>query len=63
MDQTSGRWEVFKDEDGQWRFRFKAGNNQVMLASEGYHNRHDAYHAVEILKDNVASAEIRELDH
>lgn len=31
-----GKFEKFKDNGGQYRFRLKAGNGEVILASEGY---------------------------
>lgn len=34
--------EVFKDRVGEWRFRFKAANGEIVAHSEGYHNLRDA---------------------
>lgn len=35
--------EVYRDADGQWRWRRQALNNRIVATSgEGYHNRDDA---------------------
>ena len=31
-----GKFEIYKDRKGQFRFRLKATNGQIILASEGY---------------------------
>lgn len=55
MALNKGRWEIYTDEDGQWRFRLKARNGKIVLASEGYHNRADAVHTVELIAELVLS--------
>ncbi|MEM0976435.1 MAG: YegP family protein [Pseudomonadota bacterium] len=32
----AGKFEIYKDKGGQFRFRLKAGNGEIILASEGY---------------------------
>lgn len=32
----AGKFEVYKDKAGEFRFRLKAGNGEVILVSEGY---------------------------
>ena len=32
----AGKFEIFKDKSGQFRFRLKAGNGEIILASEAY---------------------------
>ena len=32
----AGKFECYKDKRGEFRFRLKAGNGEVVLASEGY---------------------------
>lgn len=32
----AGKFEIYKDKAGEFRFRLKAGNGQTILASEGY---------------------------
>ena len=32
----AGKFELFKDTSGEYRFRLKAANGEIILASEGY---------------------------
>ena len=32
----AGKFEIYKDKRGEYRFRLKAGNGEIILASEGY---------------------------
>lgn len=32
----AGKFEIYKDKRGEHRFRLKAGNGEIILASEGY---------------------------
>ncbi|MEO1562021.1 MAG: YegP family protein [Pseudomonadota bacterium] len=32
----AGKFEIYKDKGGQFRFRLKAGNGEIILASEAY---------------------------
>ena len=32
----AGKYEMYKDKAGEFRFRLKAGNGEIILASEGY---------------------------
>ena len=32
----AGKFEIYKDKAGEFRFRLKASNGQIILASEGY---------------------------
>jgi len=45
-----GRFEIFRDKAGEFRFRLKATNGQVVLASEGYAARQAAEDAIESLR-------------
>lgn len=37
-----GRFEIFKDAQGQWRFRLRATNGAIVAQSEGYTRKDDA---------------------
>lgn len=40
--------QVYKDDKGEWRWRFIAGNNKIMADSaEGYTERYDLFSALE----------------
>lgn len=45
------RFEVYKDEAGEWRWRLKATNGETVANSgEGYKNRIDALAAVSLIQ-------------
>ncbi|HRN35686.1 MAG TPA: YegP family protein [Flavobacteriales bacterium] len=47
-------FELYKDKAGEFRFRLKAGNGEVILASEGYRAKDSALNGVESVKKNAA---------
>jgi hypothetical protein len=50
----AGKFEVLKDKAGEFRFRLKAGNGEIILASEGYKQRASAMNGIESVKKNAA---------
>lgn len=46
------QFELFKDKKGEFRFRLKSGNGEIILASEGYKDRAGAANGVESVKKN-----------
>ena len=55
------KFEVYKDKAGEFRFRYKASNGEVMFASEGYKTKASATDAIESIKKNVPSATVDDL--
>ena len=49
-----GKFELFKDKAGEFRFRLKAGNGQIILASEGYKQKASARNGIESVRKNSA---------
>lgn len=47
-----GKFEVYKDKAGQFRFRLKAANGQNILSSEGYSSKASCMNGVESVKKN-----------
>lgn len=56
------RFEVFKNDEGQWFFRFKARNGKTILQSEGYKRKGSAYKTINVIQDYAENADIIELD-
>ncbi|HWQ67819.1 MAG TPA: DUF1508 domain-containing protein [Methanospirillum sp.] len=52
----TGKFEVYKDMSGEFRFRLKAGNNQVILTGEGYKTKSGCNHGIESIKKNAIDA-------
>lgn len=49
----AGKFELYKDKKGEFRFRLKAGNGEIVLASEGYNDRAGAQNGIESVKKNA----------
>jgi uncharacterized protein YegP (UPF0339 family) len=52
------KFEVFKDNAKQFRFRFTAPNGELMFASQGYKQKASATKAIESIKKNAPEAEV-----
>ena len=50
----AGKFELFKDKAGEFRFRLKASNGQIILAGEGYKQKASAANGIESVKQNAA---------
>ncbi len=49
----AGKFEIFEDKAGEFRFRLKAGNGEIILASEGYVQKDSAENGIESVKSNA----------
>lgn len=54
------KFEVYNDKAGEFRFRLKATNGQVIAASEGYKSKTSCMNGIESVKKNAPDAEIVE---
>ncbi len=52
------KFEVYLDKAGEYRFRLKARNGEIILASEGYKEKKSCLNGVESVKKNAPEAEI-----
>ena len=48
----AGKYELYKDTAGQFRFRLKAGNGENIGASEGYTGKQGALNGIESARKN-----------
>lgn len=48
----AGKFEIYKDKRGEFRFRLKASNGQIILASEGYKAKPSCKNGVESVRKN-----------
>lgn len=53
----SGKFEMYKDAAGEFRFRLKAANGQNILASEGYKDKSGCNNGIQSVKTNAAQDE------
>lgn len=47
-----GKFEVYTDKGGKFRFRLKAGNGQTILASQGYASKSGCENGIESVRKN-----------
>ena len=50
----AGKFELYLDKAGEYRFRLKAGNGEIILASEGYKQKASALNGIESVRKNSA---------
>lgn len=48
--KSMGKFEIFKDSAGEWRFRLKAANHETIAASEGYTTRRSAERGIDAVR-------------
>lgn len=53
----AGKFEIYKDKKGEVRFRLKAANGQIILASEGYKRKSSAANGIESVRRNAQDPE------
>ena len=49
----AGKFEIYKDKSGEFRFRLKSSNGQAILASEGYKAKAGCINGIESVKKNA----------
>lgn len=52
------KFEVYLDKSGEYRFRLKARNGEVIAVSEGYKAKTSCLNGIESVKKNAPEAEI-----
>ncbi|GIG66931.1 YegP family protein [Phytomonospora endophytica] len=57
----AGKFELYTDKAGKYRWRLKAGNGEIIAVGEAYESRTGAVNGIESVKRNAPVAEIREL--
>jgi len=56
----SAKFELYKDASGQFRFRLRAPNNEIIAASEAYTTKAACMTGIESVKKNAQIAEIED---
>ena len=60
--QRHPKFEVYADKAGEFRFRLKATNGQVIATSEGYKALASCMNGIESVKKNAVDAQIVEAE-
>ena len=59
-EEKHPKFEVYQDKAGEFRFRLKATNGQVIATGEGYKAKASCLNGIESVKNNAPDAEIVE---
>lgn len=54
--QKNPKFEIYQDKKGEYRFRLKATNGQIIATSEGYKAMKSCVNGIESVKKNVVDA-------
>lgn len=57
----AGKFELFRDAAGKFRFRLKASNGQIIATGEAYESRASAMKGIESVRSNAAAAALEDL--
>ncbi len=55
---SNPKFEIYKDKKGEFRFRLKAGNGQIILASKGYAEKAGCKNGIKSVAKNAPLATI-----
>jgi len=55
------QFEIFKDTAGEYRFRLRAPNGEIIAASEGYTAKSSCKNGIASVKENAPKAIIQDL--
>jgi uncharacterized protein YegP (UPF0339 family) len=54
----AGKFELYQDKAGKYRFRLKAGNGQVIAVGEAYESKRACLNGIASIRKNAADAEL-----
>ena len=57
----SAKFEVYQSKNGEFRFRLKAANGQIIAHGQGYTTKAACMNGIESIKKNAASADVVEV--
>jgi uncharacterized protein YegP (UPF0339 family) len=58
---VAGKFEIYKDKSGKFRFRLKAGNGEIIASGEAYESKAAAKNGVASVQKNAADAAVVDL--
>ena len=57
-----GKFEIYKGKAGEYRFRLKAGNGEIIATGEGYSTKDACKKGIASVKKNAPDAPVVEID-
>ncbi len=58
---AAGKFEVFKNKKGEYRFRLKASNGQIIASGQGYNTKAACMNGIESVRKNAPLAAVVEV--
>lgn len=58
----AGKFEVYEDKGGKFRFRLKAGNGQVIATGQGYASKESCLNGIESIRKNAPEAPVVDVE-
>ncbi|MCR4722498.1 MAG: YegP family protein [Eubacteriales bacterium] len=60
--EKNPKFEVYKDKAGEFRFRLKAANGQIVMTGEGYKAKAGCMNGIESIKKNAPESPVVKVD-
>jgi uncharacterized protein len=60
--KMAGKFELYTDKSGKFRFRLKAGNGEIIAVSEAYESKASARNGIESVRKNAPDSPVVEQD-
>ncbi|MFC5719001.1 YegP family protein [Streptomyces gamaensis] len=57
----SGKFEMYQDKAGKYRYRLKAGNGEIIAVGEAYNSKAACQNGIDSVKRNAPTAEVKEV--
>ncbi|OZD68937.1 DUF1508 domain-containing protein [Rhodococcoides fascians] len=57
----AGKFELYTDSAGKYRFRLKAGNGEIIASGEAYNSKAAAQNGIESVRNNAPTAPVVDL--
>jgi uncharacterized protein YegP (UPF0339 family) len=58
---VAGKFELYQDKAGKFRFRLKAGNGEIIATGEAYESKASAEKGIASVQKNAAEARVVDL--
>jgi len=55
---VAGKFEVYQDKPGEYRFRLKAGNGQIVASGQAYTTKKACLNGIESIRKNAPDAPV-----
>jgi uncharacterized protein YegP (UPF0339 family) len=54
----AGKFEIYQSKNGEYRFRLKASNGQIIATGQGYKSKASCLNGIESVKKNAPEADV-----